>query len=100
MAARMLAPCRSSPHSAVAGDEAFSDQRRRSHLLGGLVMSTTDPNAADQNAASVRSTISRKKLAANRRNARQSTGPRTDEGKAVSSRNAVTHAIFCRDLLV
>jgi len=55
---------------------------------------------ADSNAASVRSSISRKKLAANRRNAERSTGPRTDAGKRVSSRNAVSHAIFCRDLLV
>src|SRR5688500_11501626 len=43
--------------------------------------------------------VSKKKLAANRRNARKSTGPRTDAGKRVASRNAVTHAIFCRDLL-
>jgi hypothetical protein len=35
--------------------------------------------------------ISEKRLAANRENAKRSTGPRTIEGKAASSRNAVKH---------
>jgi hypothetical protein len=37
--------------------------------------------------------ISAKKVAANRENARRSTGPRTVEGKGRSSRNAVTHGL-------
>jgi hypothetical protein len=44
--------------------------------------------------------ISAKKLRANRRNARRSTGPRTREGKAVACRNATTHGLFCRDLVL
>jgi hypothetical protein len=40
------------------------------------------------------------KLQANRRNAQKSTGPRTAEGKARSSRNAITHGIFCAELLL
>jgi hypothetical protein len=44
--------------------------------------------------------VSPRKRRANRRNAQQSTGPRTAEGKAVSSRNATTHGIFCRDLVL
>jgi hypothetical protein len=44
--------------------------------------------------------ISDAKLDANRANAQRSTGPRTAEGKARSSRNAMTHGIFCKDLLV
>jgi hypothetical protein len=40
------------------------------------------------------------KCAANRLNAQKSTGPRTPEGKAASSRNALTHGLFCQDLLV
>ena len=39
-------------------------------------------------------------IAANRLNARKSTGPRTAAGKAVSSRNAEKHAKFTRALLV
>lgn len=33
---------------------------------------------------------------ANRRNALKSTGPKTTEGKAIASRNAVTHGLFAR----
>src|SRR4051794_2090080 len=38
--------------------------------------------------------VSEKKLEANRRNAQKSTGPKTDEGKAKTSQNALTHGIF------
>jgi len=44
--------------------------------------------------------ISAKKRRANRRNARKSTGPRTDEGKAKSKMNATTHGFFCADLVL
>src|SRR4051812_11135073 len=46
------------------------------------------------------SIASEKKRRANRRNARRSTGPRSAEGKAVSSRNATSHGIFCQDLVL
>jgi len=36
---------------------------------------------------------SQKQIAANRRNARRSTGPKTPEGKAAASRNAVKHGL-------
>ena len=62
---------------------------------------SADPNvSSDHNAASVRSTISRQKLAANRRNAKRSTGSRTEQGKRVASRNASTHNIFTRELIL
>lgn len=42
---------------------------------------------------------SSRKIEANRRNAQHSTGPKTPEGKAKSSRNATTHGIFVRQFL-
>jgi hypothetical protein len=44
--------------------------------------------------------VSQRKRAANRRNARKSTGPRTAAGKAVVSRNAVTHGFCARDIVI
>jgi hypothetical protein len=44
--------------------------------------------------------VSFAKARANRLNAQKSTGPRTAEGKARSSRNAITHGVFCEDLLL
>jgi len=43
--------------------------------------------------------ISAAKLAANRANARHSTGPRTTEGKAKSAQNAIKHGIFAKRFL-
>jgi hypothetical protein len=44
--------------------------------------------------------LSDKKLLANRQNARKSTGPRTPEGKRVSSQNAVAHGLLAREALL
>ncbi|HEX7928391.1 MAG TPA: hypothetical protein VF678_12420 [bacterium] len=38
-------------------------------------------------------------IAANRRNAQKSTGPRTARGKRHVARNAITHGLDCRDVL-
>lgn len=38
--------------------------------------------------------ISQKQVEANRRNAQKSTGPRSEEGKAASSRNALKHGVL------
>src|SRR5262249_54188443 len=45
-------------------------------------------------------TNSQKKLDANRRNARHSTGPRTEKGKRWSRRNAIKHDILTSELLI
>ena len=41
-----------------------------------------------------------KQVAANQRNAQLSTGPRSEEGKAVVSKNAIKHGIFAKDLVI
>ena len=43
---------------------------------------------------------SQAQILANRLNAAKSTGPRTDEGKAVSAKNATQHGLFARDRVV
>ena len=43
--------------------------------------------------------ISQAKLEANRRNAQQSTGPRTEEGKGTSSMNAVKHGLLAEGVI-
>ena len=43
---------------------------------------------------------SQKQLAANRRNARRSTGPKSPEGKSASARNAITHGLLARDPVI
>jgi hypothetical protein len=43
--------------------------------------------------------VSSRKIEANRQNAQRSTGPKTPEGKAKSSRNAVSHGIFAKQFL-
>ena len=47
-----------------------------------------------------RKTISPAKLEANQRNAKRSTGPRTDRGKRSSRRNAMRHGILTSTLLI
>lgn len=44
--------------------------------------------------------ISDAKLAANRANAKKSTGPRTAAGKAASSQNAITHCLTAKDTTI
>ena len=41
-----------------------------------------------------------KRTEANRANAKRSTGPRTAEGKARASKNALAHGLTARDIIV
>ena len=43
---------------------------------------------------------SEKQLIANQNNALLSTGPKTSEGKAIISTNAVKHGVFTKDLII
>ena len=41
-----------------------------------------------------------KQIKANRQNAQQSTGPKTDEGKAIVAQNPLKHGVFSKQILV
>lgn len=43
---------------------------------------------------------SQRRILANRRNARKSTGPTSEEGRKTSSQNAIRHGFFCREALI
>ncbi len=54
----------------------------------------------DDKSRTEKRTVSIRKVEANRRNALQSTGPRTSRGKKFSRSNALKHGFFARDLFV
>lgn len=43
---------------------------------------------------------SKKQIAANKKNAQKSTGPKSDNGKTISSKNAVKHGLYSGELLL
>jgi hypothetical protein len=56
------------------------------------------PNNARVNGT--KGTTSQKKIQANRLNAQRGTGPRSSEGKRISSRNAAKHGLLTKDIVV
>jgi hypothetical protein len=56
------------------------------------------PTSDKYSEGSVKPTVSARKLAANRQNATHSCGPKTEHGKAISSKNAIKHGIFAGKL--
>jgi hypothetical protein len=59
-------------------------------------MTATAETSAEGTASVPATPVSPRKLEANRKNAQRSTGPKTPEGKAKSSQNALTHGIFVK----
>jgi hypothetical protein len=51
----------------------------------------------DKPVTSAAAKVSERRLRANRRNAKKSTGPRTEAGKDIASRNALVHGVHCAD---
>jgi hypothetical protein len=90
-----------------SNEPATLSDAKREEGLGARHAADPDPNSAGNNKDEGSLTlppakprpISKQKLAANRRNARRSTGPRTAEGKARSRRNALRHGLLCESVL-
>src|ERR1700758_612160 len=55
---------------------------------------------SEENVLRIRKTVTSKKLEANRRNGKQSTGPRTARGKRNSRFNAVTLGLFAGHVVI
>ena len=73
---------------------------RDSQLLSGIDQTPGDSTRQSSNDAHVPKLISDKKLAANRRNAQKSTGPKTREGKRRSSMNATKSGTFMSKAMI
>jgi hypothetical protein len=70
--------------------------------IRGRVMnaSETGPPPSDFDGSVPKKPTSQRKIEANRRNARRSTGPRTSTGKKTVSQNAVKHGLLAREVVI
>src|SRR5262245_35055090 len=93
----LCAPSRNSPRAGGGASSALASADKLSPTTHRRLAMSDSTHARTMTASA---TVSRRKLAANRRNARKSTGPRTPEGKSISSRNATTHGIFCEAVVL
>src|SRR5204863_4687543 len=81
--------------AAGAGALHTSGRRPETHLLSLTFFQKEAIMAASKKSAAsiVKRPISRKRIRANRRNAKKSTGPKTAAGKRIVSRNALVHGL-------
>ena len=79
-------------HSHHEGNPAFAQVAAK---FVAKLAPTATPNPAPPTRKS-----SREQVRANRRNAKRSTGPRTELGKRVAARNAVSHGVFSKDAVL
>ena len=86
-----------SPVDSVVPQEESQESLSESHKAD--VMTSEATNAESTQALTVSSNgSSPRKIAANRRNAKKSTGPKTSVGKMVSSWNSTRHGLLSREL--
>ena len=79
-------------HSHHEGNPAFA------HVAAKFMAKVGPPATPDPAAAGRKA--SREQVRANRRNAKRSTGPRTECGKRAAARNAITHGVFSKDAVL
>jgi hypothetical protein len=63
-------------------------------------MSTSSSVVSSSEISNLKSPVSARKRAANRANAKKSTGPKSPTGKATVSHNATTHGLHCQHLVL
>jgi hypothetical protein len=92
-----------SPGTAEKADESDSPTDETGLTRGVLGIQNPEPPQPSRNKGNEEdagaSTVSARKLEANRQNAQRSCGPKTEAGKARSSQNAIKHGIFAEKLL-
>jgi hypothetical protein len=98
--------CKSGNPEPAAGDFDGNIQPETRQTDGDVENGKPNPEALqetsdrenEENEIASKTPISERKLAANRQNATHSCGPKTEQGKANSSKNAIKHGIYARKL--
>jgi hypothetical protein len=80
--------------------EAGLTPSRRTPCGRTLAYSVSMAKVKEEASAAIAGILSPARLAANRENAKKSTGPRTEEGKAIASKNATRHGLLSKDAVL